>query len=216
MIGEKLTPQCTLCLSSHVSLKKDFLNCHDCDLIFKDSKVHLSATQERQRYLLHENNPDDIHYRNFLNRLLEPLLYQLTPGMTGLDFGCGPTTAMSILLKEVGITCASYDPYFFNETELLNRRYDFIICSEVVEHFYQPKKEFDLLNSLLKPGGWLAVMTQFAPKPEDFVKWGYQRDPTHVSFYNLKTMNWLSRHYGYEMLSYPHGVTLLNARPYFS
>ena len=31
------------------------------------------AEEEKRRYDLHENSPDDAHYRRFLSRLLEPL-----------------------------------------------------------------------------------------------------------------------------------------------
>ena len=203
---------CTLCQSTQVIAHSTlgFFVCHICDLIFKDPKFHLNPSQEKTRYLLHENDPLNKDYREFLNRLLEPLTEKINPSMTGLDFGCGPTTAVSHILKEKNIECASYDPHFFNDIKLLESQYDFIVCSEVVEHFYRPKKEFDLLNILLNPGGWLAVMTQ--SPPADFASWGYHRDPTHVSFFSDKTLAWIANRYSYEVFRHNAGVRLFKKK----
>src|SRR3546814_13943890 len=42
---------------------------------------------------------------------------------------------------------------------------------------------FDRLGRLLRPGGWLAVMTRFQSDDVPFAGWHYRRDPTHVTFY---------------------------------
>ena len=73
----------------------------------------------------------------------------------------------------------------FNDCE--SKQYDFITCTETAEHFYDPFKEFNTFNDLLKPGGWLGIMTSFLTTDDKFENWYYRRDPTHVTFYCEKT-----------------------------
>ncbi|MCC1498350.1 methyltransferase domain-containing protein, partial [Alcanivorax sp. 1008] len=76
-----------------------------------------------------------------------------------------------------------------------NQQYDFVTCTEVVEHFHQPAREFERLTSLLTPTGVLAIMTSLLDDGVDFHTWHYRRDPTHVSFYRQTTFNWIANHY---------------------
>ena len=64
------------------------------------------------------------------------------------------------MLEEQGYRMSLYDPFFAPSPDALERRYDFITCTETVEHFYQPGKEFRRLDRLLRSGGWLGVMTE--------------------------------------------------------
>lgn len=199
---------CPLCQSYQVSsLELPYVwRCKVCDLTFKDAEIHLSAEKEKERYLLHKNDFEDQEYRNFLKRLAGPMLKKVSLEARGLDFGCGPTKVMAQLMLENKISCESYDPYFFGDEKVLNQRYDFITCSEVVEHFNKPLISFDLLFSLLKPNGWLGIMTQ--SPPDNLIDWVYLRDPTHVAFYSSNTFAWLAKHYSYERTSFPLGVTI--------
>jgi len=170
-----------------------FFRCEKCALIFKDPQLQLAPERERARYETHQNNPDDPAYLRFLNRLAAPLMEKVGKTQVGLDFGCGPTSAMAGIFESTGRPCVSYDPFFFNDRSLLEQRYDFISCSEAAEHFHHPAEEFMRLFSCLKPGGWLGVMTQ--PVPPDFAAWWYHRDPTHVSFYSPETFAWIAKTY---------------------
>jgi hypothetical protein len=89
------------------------------------------------------------------------------PGARGLDFGCGREPTLSVLFEEAGFPCANYDLHYFNDPAVLNTQYDFLTCSETMEHFRNPREEFEKLLSLVKPGGWIGIMTQLrddAPK----------------------------------------------------
>lgn len=46
-----------------------------------------------------------------------------------------------------------YDPFFFPSDSILSQKYDFVTCTEAIEHFFEPKKEWKLLLSLLKENG---------------------------------------------------------------
>ena len=72
-------------------------------------------------------------------------------------------------------------------------------CTEVVEHLHQPAQVFQQLNSLIRPGGWLGVMTCFQTDDARFANWHYRRDPTHVVFYRQDTLRWLADHFGWQL-----------------
>jgi hypothetical protein len=166
---------------------RDYRRCESCAATFLDRHQLPDRDSENARYRLHRNSADDEGYRSFLHRLADPLLARLPPGQTGLDYGCGPGPALSQLLVAAGHTVRLYDPLFRPDRSALEETYDFIACAEVVEHFHCPAEEFARLNRLLKPGGWLGIMTRFLADDDGFVDWHYRRDLAHVVFYKAAT-----------------------------
>ncbi|MGE0096784.1 MAG: class I SAM-dependent methyltransferase [Hydrogenophaga sp.] len=170
-----------------------YARCPCCEATFL-LPPHLPTPEaERAEYELHRNTADDIGYRAFLSRLAAPLIKRLAPGSQGLDFGCGPGPVLADLLREAGHQVVLYDPFFHADPAALNAQYEFITCTEVVEHFHHPAAEFRRLNGLLKPGGTLAVMTRLQTDDARFAQWHYRRDPTHVVFYRQATFEHLAR-----------------------
>lgn len=170
---------------------RKYVECGNCCLVFLKPKYFLTKIEEKKRYDHHENSPEDKNYVRFLQRLTDPLLGKIKPGAAGLDYGCGPGPAISFILGRHGIDVKNYDPIYFRDESLLGGSYDFVTCSEVVEHFFKPKEEFIKLKSLIKRGGILGIMTQFRRKEDSFEEWWYHKDPTHVCFYNHETFLWL-------------------------
>lgn len=192
---------CPLCAGAkvtayHSGQRRDYLQCSGCQLVFVPRRFHLSGDQEKAEYDLHENDPQDLGYRSFLNRLGQPLLARLKPRSQGLDFGSGPGPCLSLMLEEQGHTVALYDLYYANHPELLGSQYDFITATEVVEHLAQPLLELQRLWSLLKPGGQLGIMTKLVASPEKFANWHYKSDPTHISFFSVATFEYLGQQWG--------------------
>lgn len=189
---------CPLCDSKHVidfakDKRRQYFRCSVCSLVFADPLCQLSPSQEKAVYELHENDEKDQGYRRFLNRLMQPLLERFEANVyQGLDFGCGPTPVLANMIKEQGHQMSIYDPYFAPDFNTLKRKYDFITCTEVVEHFYYPKKHWCLLLSLLKANGWLAIMTKLVIDASAFERWHYKNDPTHVSFFSRETFIFLA------------------------
>ena len=157
-----------------------------------DSKYHLSLECERERYSLHNNNIYDLEYRKFLSKLLDPFVRELNLGSKGLDFGCGPGPALAEMFIEKGFHMDLYDPLFFPNKFSLSKQYDFITCTEVVEHFFNPSKEFTKMDKMLRKGGILGVMTNFYDDTINFEDWYYRKDPTHVVFYTVKTFQYIA------------------------
>ncbi len=171
--------------------------CRSCEARFLVPDQRPGPQEERAHYLLHENDPDDRGYRKFLSRLAEPLLAKLNVECQGLDYGCGPGPALAAVLREAGHDMALYDPYFHSDPESLAQKYDFITCSETAEHFHNPADEFDSLNAMLRPGGWLGVMTCFQTDDALFANWHYRKDPTHVVFYREATFEVIAAQRGW-------------------
>lgn len=173
--------------------------CEACEATVMDKSGWLDGRQEKEIYDLHDNNPDDEGYRHFLSKLTDPLLGKLEPGASGLDFGCGPGPALAVMLREAGMDMALYDPFFYPDKSALERRYDFITCTEVVEHLHRPAEVFRQLDALMAPGAWLGIMTCFQTDDRRFANWHYRRDPTHIVFYREATMEWLARVHGWAL-----------------
>ncbi len=196
-------PRCPLCASEAAEAfftvaERDYYRCPNCALRFLDPALWPERQAEHAHYRLHDNNPDDPRYRAFLSRLADPFLEVLPPGLSGLDYGCGPGPALAMMLREAGHEVALYDPLFEPDTQVLETTYDFVTCSETAEHFHDPPREFARLDALLRPGGWLGLMTMFQNDDVGFATWHYRRDPTHVVFYREETMHWIAARYGWE------------------
>lgn len=191
---------CPLCDSPeaeafHKDNVRKYLRCPRCKLIFVPKEFHLAPDRERSRYDFHENSPDDPEYRAFLRRLIDPLLPHLEKGSSGLDFGSGPGPTLSFMMRQRGFEMEDYDPFYSEDDSVLERSYDFIACSETVEHFCEPRKSWELMLGLVRPGGVIGVMTNIFEDGINFSDWHYIRDDTHVAFYSRETFEWITRRY---------------------
>ena len=114
-------------------------------------------------------------------------------------------------MREDGFHVVLYDPFFAPSTEALQSSYDFITCTETAEHFANPRKEFEHLKRILKPGGWLGVMTGMLAEWKEFPGWYYHQDATHLCFYSQRSMEWLAAHHGWKVLFPRENVVLFQA-----
>ena len=174
-----------------------YRRCGACQATFLNPSQRLSPHEEYARYCQHRNDPFDKDYRRFLSKLADPLLKRLPPGANGLDYGCGPGPALAYMLREAGHRISLFDLYFFPNPYPLDDLYDFITCTETIEHFHRPAEEFARFDRLLRPGGWLAVMTCFLTDDDRFASWHYRRDPTHVVFYRDATLRYIAHQFGW-------------------
>jgi hypothetical protein len=177
-----------------------------------DPAHRLSAEAELAHYGTHENDPSDAGYRSFVSRLSVPLAERLPPGAEGLDYGAGPGPTLSLMLQEQGYGVQIFDPFFSPDPSVLERTYDFITATEVVEHFFSVGEEFDRMDRMLRPGGWLGIMTEVLSDERTFSSWRYGRDPTHVSFFSPATLQWIARHYGWR-IEQPQANVVLFQKP---
>jgi SAM-dependent methyltransferase len=211
-------PACPLCgaaraLPFAAVAGRRYFRCGGCGLVFMAAEDRPEASAELAHYGTHENDPADARYRGFLARLAEPLAARLAADAEGLDYGCGPGPALARMLEERGFRMAVYDPFFAPDAAVLERSYDFVTCTETAEHFFDPAEEFARLDGLLRPGGWLGVMTEPLDDARDFAGWRYARDPTHVCFYAEETLRWIAERFGWEMEVRARGVVLFRKPP---
>ena len=177
---------------------RHYYRCPGCMATFLSPGQRPDATTEKAVYDDHRNEIHDPGYRRFLGKLASGLIPLLPPGARGMDFGCGPGPALVAMLQESGFDAVGYDPWYYPDQGLLSETYDFITCTEVVEHLHDPAGTFRLLDECLKHGGWLGVMTCFQTDDARFAAWHYRRDPTHVVFYREATMRVLAARFGWE------------------
>jgi SAM-dependent methyltransferase len=213
MTKQESIPACPLCASNaterfYRDRKREFFQCLECDLVFVPPEFHLSTEAEKDRYDFHSHSLEDSGYRNFLNRLFQCLEKVLPPGVRGLDFGCGREPTLSVLFEDAGFPCANYDLHYFNDPAVLEKQYDFLTCSETMEHFRNPRAEFERFLRLVKPGGWIGIMTQLRDKAPAFEKWFYKDDATHLCFFSRQCFQWLGTQYGLHAEFHPDGVVL--------
>ena len=199
-------PLCRLCDSVTESFfehkHRNYERCTHCFLIQLRRSQCPSIEEETAEYMLHTNDPYDPGYRRFLGGVTDAMMQWLKVDQRSspniLDFGCGSGPAISVVLGEKGWNVHNYDPLYSPDRKQIEQKYDLISCTEVVEHFYEPKESWDLLFSLLKNDGCLVVMTSSSDNHctrDAFGRWRYVREKSHVAFFHSKTMQWLARHY---------------------
>lgn len=195
---------CPLChhpdsFEFHRDKKRSYRRCERCALVFVPKHEHLTPEAEKAIYDTHQNNVEDEGYLRFLSRTTDPLIKRLRKQSEGLDFGCGPGPVLNHLMAHAGHKVALYDVFYYPNKEVLTKQYDFVTCTEAIEHFCEPHNEWQLLVSLVKPGGYLAIMTKLVIDQERFKHWHYKNDLTHISFFSRETFVFLARAFNLEV-----------------
>lgn len=196
---------CPLCSGNskhyHTFRQRVFLQCHSCLSVFTHPEHYLSVAEEQAHYECHVNIPDDPGYQKFVSPITDSILADFGKDDSGLDFGSGTGSPIVKVLEDNGYNVNQYDLYFHNDTEKLNRKYNYVACSETAEHFKKPFEEFTLLRNRLLPNGKLYLMTELFDENRDFESWYYKTDPTHVFLYHPKAFEWIQKEFRYSTLS---------------
>lgn len=210
-MNTEICPLCEFPSNEYYNTKKNktFFLCSHCKAVFA-GKQHLPGKDsELKRYNQHNNDVNDVRYQNFVYPIVSEVLTNFTPSDKGLDFGAGPGPVISKLLAEKKYQIKQYDPFYYNYPELLKNKYDYIACCEVIEHFHQPKKDFKLLKKLLAKKGNLYCMTTIYNETINFKNWHYKNDPTHVFFYQTKTLQYICKQFGFAGLEIKNNLIIL-------
>jgi len=159
-----------------------YFRCPRCSYVYLDRNLLPTPEEEKARYLLHRNDPEDPGYRSYLVLPFAP------PEGRILDFGSGPVPVLARLLSDRGYRVSAYDPFFAPDRTARTGPFDLIALHEVAEHLARPYFELARIARALAPGGRLAIRTRFAPEdPGDFRTWWYREDPTHVGFFGSRS-----------------------------
>lgn len=184
--------------------KWEFFHCKSCEFIFKNQKDYVDSDKELSQYKNHNNTMESPGYvemfEKFMDATFEPYIDNIT---TVLEFGSGPGPVLSELLRQRGLDVDIYDKYFSPQKIYENKKYDLITSTEVIEHIEKPLEVFEVFSKHIKKDGYLALMTQFHKnEEEDFKKWWYKNDPTHICFFRPRTFETLANMSGFEIVKH--------------
>lgn len=193
------------------TIKKKYRICSNCEGISLENRFMPTSTEEKERYLEHNNDVNDKRYQQFVSPITQAVQRDFTPAHSGLDFGAGTGPVIAKVLRDNHFKVETYDPFFHNNPALLQQKYDYIACCEVMEHFHRPDTEFKLLRSLLKPDGKLFCMTKIYQNNTDFKRWYYKDDPTHVFFYSEKSLHYIKATFGFTDLEISGDLIIFSA-----
>ncbi len=123
-----------------------------------------------------------------------------------LDFGSGPEPVLVQLLnRDYNFEIDHYDLHYSPKKVYINKKYNVVVSTEVIEHIKNPMETFKLIYELLESGGIFAFMTLYHYDDFDrFIKWWYRRDNTHISFYNDVTLEKIVNILGFRILYTDH------------
>lgn len=200
-------PLCSTLLTHPVDAV--YFRCACCDALVMDRAKYQDAKAEYAHYLTHNNDVEDIRYQAFVSPIVNYILANKSADELGLDFGSGSGPVISKLLTDQAYQIKQYDPFFANDPTVLEATYNYIVCCEVIEHFFQPAVEFQRLRRLLKPGGILVCMTSLYTPDIDFSRWRYRKDPTHTFIYTAATLAYIATHFGFAGLEIKGRMQLL-------
>jgi len=158
--------------------------CRICSYVSRDESCRLSPEDERKRYLLHQNRPEDSGYSAWIDRFLDfTFKTPLSGNSRILDFGSGPVPVLASMLKKRGYEVFIEDPYFSPEKP--EGSFQLITSLEVFEHIPNPGEILGILASRLTLNGRLSISTEFLPDGmADFETWAYRSDATHIGFFS--------------------------------
>ncbi len=180
-----------------------FFRCDGCGSVFVPERLHLDEDNERERYGEHNNQADNEGYRGYLSSVADKVASVVPDFETKriLDYGAGENFVLTTLLKERNIIAEPYDPNY-ESLATIDGEFDVIIACESIEHFRDPLAEFEKMTSHLKSGGHIWIRTEHLESAPYFSAWWYKNDPTHIFFYSEKTMNWLGKRFGLDLVMY--------------
>jgi len=206
--GAEKTDACKICGSitrviDDKKIQVTYSVCDQCGFIYKNENHHLNYDLEYKEYLNHNNSFESKGYVLMFENLIDKFIKPLNISGKALDFGSGPGPVLKELLIRAGYDTYDYDPFFNPNKEYLDNKYSLITVTEVVEHFVNPMIEFNHLKSLLDESGYLVLMTQLnAPSVDEFLKSWYRREKSHVSFYALKTIQYIAEKLDLEIVKH--------------
>ena len=200
---------CKICSSDTTSItdtktKKTYHKCPECRYISLDEAFYVDEEREKKHYDKHHNTLESLGYVKMFEDLVEEFVLPYKGEIrSALDFGCGEGEVLPIVLQRNGVACDRYDLFYFPQKIYEGKKYDLIASTEVFEHLSSPLEVFKKLLSHLEIHGYLLLMSAFHPdNDEEFLKWWYIRDVTHIGFFNIKTFEYMAQTFGVTIIKH--------------
>ncbi len=168
---------------------KIYESCPVCQAIILRKDFIINDTEERAQYENHNNSFESKGYVEMFEKFLDYFWQDLNKNAkNALDFGSGPGPVLAQIMKNRALHVEIYDKFYQPKQIYLDKKYDLITSTEVFEHLQNPLETLIFFKKHLKKDGLIAIMTLFHDNNEEnFWKWWYRRDPTHILFYTPKT-----------------------------
>ncbi|MDA7817524.1 class I SAM-dependent methyltransferase [Sulfurimonas sp.] len=206
--------KCKICQSDTHSIvnpktKKIFHKCSTCKYIFLDEEFYVDQFLEKKHYDKHHNNLESLGYVKMFEDLVDEFVNPLHV-KRALDFGCGEGEVLPIVLERNSVSCDRYDLFYFPEKVYENKKYDLICSTEVFEHLQNPLEMLKQLLLHVEEGGYILLMSNFHPdNDEEFLKWWYIRDITHIGFFHLETFEYIAKKLNLEIVKHNSKNTIM-------
>jgi 2-polyprenyl-3-methyl-5-hydroxy-6-metoxy-1,4-benzoquinol methylase len=193
--------------------KIGIFRCINCGLLFRDVSDNAEALNHlyKESWLSpidHANETGGTTYslaRQYLKFLCKSLNIINLEGLRILDFGAGSGIVSEVLGKD-GAFVTAVDPYSYesisklgipsyrtlNEIPERSRIFDGVVSFEVVEHLQEPLKDFKIINSFLKPNGWVYISTPNCQGLNARLRGDHWREAlkfAHIALYNQKSLS---------------------------
>ena len=207
---------CLICKNNTITIedKKNnwkFFHCKRCEFIFKNPANYVDENDELKQYKNHNNTMESRGYvemfEKFMDATFKPYIKEIK---TVLEFGSGPGPVFSELLKREDLKVDIYDKFFSPQKIYTGKKYDLITSTEVIEHIDNPLEIFNFFALHIKKDAYLALMTQFHTNDaEEFKKWWYKNDPTHICFFKPHTFEVLASMSGFKVIKHDSKKSVL-------
>lgn len=188
--------------------------CDHCELYFKSHTLPLERLDAYYHRL--ESGIYDLDGNYPTDRILRNALERLTDGQRVLDFGCSGGRILSGLTgrfecfgvepnEQAAATARGRGIRIVSEEELRagkSGHFDAIILADVYEHLPKPIEIAQMVANLLKPNGWLAIVTGNADsiRTRPFMaEYWYFRTPGHLVMLSERHVSWLADRLGLEV-----------------
>ncbi len=195
------------------------LKCPECSLRFLDPMP--SAECLTEFYSSHENFS---HYAKVADRKLRSgsakikRLMKYNRGRTFIDIGCS-TGANVEAARRLGFDATGIDlcqesinfaqknfpaaKFKLGTVESLDEKFDFVFCTEVLEHVTKPHEFIESIAQIMNSGAILYMTTPDAGHfrvPRDFARWKHVHAPDHLAYYQLPTIKRLLEGHGIKLI----------------
>ncbi len=173
---------------------KIYKYCPACQAIFLQNNFIVNNIKEKAQYENHNNSFESKGYVKMFEDFLDYFWQDLDKNATNaLDFGSGPGPVLAQIMRKRALHVEIFDKFYQPNPIYKDKKYDLITSTEVFEHLQNPLEILNLFKKHLKKNGIIAIMTLFHNNNEEnFIKWWYRRDPTHILFYTPKTFEVLA------------------------
>lgn len=221
-------PVCNGKTSNEIGIKNKhpLVACPSCTCIY----VSPTPTASQLENLYEDYQPTEKYIKKLkkktytsVYKLMRLKKYRKNGGNTFLDVGCniGATVraaqklgydAMGIDLDGVSVAKAQE---LFEKCEFeacstfdlvkMGRKFDFIYCSEVIEHVPSPHEFVQSLADLMTSGALLYLTTPdtgHRKVPKDFLSWKEVKPPEHIVFFNESSMRHILQEHGFEIIKF--------------